>query len=91
MIIDINRTGEKISLFTKEPYVRAAFAVSDSYGFKRIEPMDIENFDSIEWQGIEFSRLMLKDNTVYKFVEWIGSYPNLTGIIIEKIGYLHKR
>ena len=91
MKIKINRTGNRVCLLRNEDttYSRAAFEICDSYGYRRIPVLDIENYDFIEWQGIEYNRLLEKDGVIYKFVGWVGKYP-FDGITIEEIGYLER-
>lgn len=92
MYAKINRTGEKINLFPKEnQFCRDAMAVAEENGYEHISVHAIDNFHDLPWKGIEFNRLLVKDNGLYWFVEWIGNYPFI-GIVIEKIGeaYLMK-
>jgi hypothetical protein len=91
MKIKINRTGNRVCLLRNDEtiYSRAAFEILESYGYRRIPVLDIENYDFIEWNGIEYNRLLEKDGVIYKFVEWAGEYP-FDGITIEEIGYLER-
>ena len=86
MMIEIQRTGRTINLISRlNPYCRDAFQVSDEHGYHRIPVLDIENYNEIQWDGIEFNRLLLKDGKVFRFNGWIGEYP-FGGIVIEEIG-----
>ena len=86
MVVSINRTGKQIHLFSRNnPNCRAVFEISDEYGYRHVHALEIENFDEINWHGIEFNGLLVKDNVLYKFVEWIGDFP-FDGITIEEIG-----
>lgn len=88
MEIIINRTGKTIELYPKEDrYKREALQISDEHGYRRIPVLDIENYNEIEWDGIEFNRLLFKDGILYRFNEWIGEYP-FYGIVIEEIGMI---
>lgn len=87
MFATINRTGNLINLPYKEKKRRyySAREVAEEYGYRFVPSTDIENTDIIQWKGIEFNRLLAKDNILYSFVRWIGEYP-FAGIIIEEIG-----
>lgn len=83
MKILIDRTGE---LLRFPANVKLSItAVLAGYGYHSINPLSIENFDEIEWDGIEFNRLFLSPYGVYRFNHWCGAYP-YTEIEIEKIG-----
>lgn len=90
MTVSINRTGREINLIpkTKQRY-GDAFQISDEYGYNHIPALDIENYNEVSWDGIEFNRLLTKDGLLYRFVRWIGEYP-FSGIIIEEIGTVSK-
>ena len=88
MIISINRENrEKLALLRNKEtkYTRAAFEIWECYGFKRVPVLDIENYNEIQWEGIEYNRLLERNGVVYRFVGWLGKYP-FDGIIVEKIG-----
>lgn len=90
MTVLINRTGRVIDLIPVENInCRDAFQVSDEHGYRCIPVLDIENYDEIRWDGIEFNRLLEKDGTLYRFNGWIGEYP-FGGITIEEIGTIKR-
>lgn len=91
MVATINRTGNRISLPYKNEKSRyySAGEVAEEYGYRFIPSTDIENSDIIQWKGPECNRLLVKDNILYSFIQWIGEYP-FTGIIIEEIGKIEK-
>ena len=84
MIASINRTGHTIWLHPPGDW-RHAFAVAEAEGYTVISVLDISNYQSIRWEGVEHSNLMVKDGVLYRFNEWNGVYP-FEGIIIEEIG-----
>lgn len=65
----------------------------DKFGFVHIDPLDIEDFEKIPWEGIEFNRLYYSKNNkgilpaVYRFNKWIGEYP-FDGVELQEIGYI---
>lgn len=86
MVVSINRTRHVIALIPIENInCRDAFQVSDEHGYSRVHVLDIENYNEIPWDGIEFNRLLEKDGVLYRFNGWIGEYP-FGGIYIEEIG-----
>lgn len=86
MIVEINRTRRIIDLATQNsPNCKDAFQVADEYGYHHISVLDIENYNKIPWEGIEFNRLLSKNGILYRFNGWIGDYP-FTGIRLEEIG-----
>lgn len=87
MTVNINRTGERLALLRNEDtkYTRAAYEIWETYGFRKIAVLDIENYNEVPWDGIEYNRLLQRDGVLYRFVEWLGRYP-YDGIIVEKIG-----
>lgn len=90
----IDRTGKKKELFPKEnQYCRDAMVIAEENGYRHISIHDIENanelYDDGRWEGIEFNRLLVKDDVLYKFVEWIGEYPFI-GIAVEEIGIIRR-
>lgn len=81
----IQRTGKITSLGgngKKDPFVSD---IAAQYGYRYINVLDLENYQSIVWEGIEFNRLYVKDGVLYRFNEWIGDYPYI-GILLEEIG-----
>lgn len=86
MIVEINRTGKRVNLLkTNKALCPFVTEIAKQYGYFNVSVLDIENYKSIEWDGIEFNRLLRKENTLYRFNNWIGEYP-FTGIEIEEIG-----
>lgn len=87
MTININRSGERLALLRNNntKNARGASEIAEEYGFKHINPLDIENFNEVSFVGIEFNRLLKKNEMLYVFVEWLGVYP-FDGIIVERIG-----
>ena len=83
MKVIINRTKEKLIL----PNDKEIFAdvVAHNHGFMRLQTSDIDNINDIQWEGIEFNRLFWKGNKVYRFNNWLGSYP-YNAIVLEEIG-----
>lgn len=81
----INRTKRKIQF----PSGNDVFvgSILEKQGYKHVNPLDIENYKGIEWEGIEFNRLYTKDGKLYRFNEWVGQYP-YKAIEIEEIGEL---
>lgn len=81
----INRTKRKIQFPSGNDV--SAGSILEKQGYKHVNPLDIENYKGIEWEGIEFNRLYLKDGKLYRFNEWGGQYP-YKAIEIEEIGSL---
>ena len=81
----INRTKRKIQ-FPSGNDVSAGSSL-EKQDYKHVNPLDIENYKGIEWEGIEFNRLYTKDGKLYRFNEWVGQYP-YKAIEIEEIGEL---
>lgn len=88
-----NRTNRKITLprTTETELTHAAEDIAAAHGFLKIDATDLKNKFEIHWQGIEFNRLFVRNESgkgiVCKFNEWTGDYP-FTGIELEEIGYL---
>ena len=85
MKVNIIRTGRKIQLPSGNDV--SVGSILEKHGYKHVNPLDIENYKDIEWQGIEFNRLYTKDGKLYRFNEWVGQYP-YKAIEIEEIGEL---
>ena len=85
MKVNIIRTGRKIQLPSGNDV--SAGSILEKHGYKHVNPLDIENYKDIEWQGIEFNRLYIKDGILHRFNEWVGQYP-YKAIEIEEIGEL---
>lgn len=81
----INRTKRKIQFPSGNDV--SAGSILEKHGYKHVNPLDIENYKGIEWEGIEFNRLYTKDGKLYRFNEWVGQYP-YKAIEIEEIGEL---
>ena len=82
----IQRTGKVIELHpvkTQNPV--AAFTVAEENGYRHLDALDIKNFGDIQWDGIEFNRLLEKGGKLYRFNGWLGIYP-YKDIEIEEIG-----
>lgn len=79
----INRTKRKIQFISGNDV--SAGSILEKQGYKYVNPLDIENYKGIEWEGIEFNRLYTKDGKLYRFNEWVGQYP-YKAIEIEEIG-----
>ena len=86
MKIAINRTGRKITLREKERTVDA-FEVIKSHGYERVSTLEIEGWNDISWEGIEFNRLFFKDGILFRFNNWLGEYP-YREVEIEEIGQI---
>lgn len=81
----INRTKRKIQIQSdRDVFVGS---ILEKHGYKHVNPLDIENYKGIEWEGIEFNRLYTKDGILYRFNNWVGEYP-YKAIEIEEIGKL---
>lgn len=92
MLIEINRTGKKLILertrdTKNEP---DALSIAEAYGYRKIDALDFENCLNVQWDGVEFNRLIVKDDVIYRFNEWVGKYPYYDGIEIEEIGIIVK-
>lgn len=83
MKVNIIRTGRKIQLPSGNDV--SVGSILEKHGYKHVNPLDIENYKDIEWQGIEFNRLYIKDGILHRFNEWVGQYP-YKEIDIEIIG-----
>ena len=83
MKVNIIRTGRKIQLPSGNDV--SVGSILEKQGYKHVNPLDIENYKGIEWEGIEFNRLYTKDGKLYRFNEWVGQYP-YEAIEIEEIG-----
>lgn len=81
----IQRTGKITSLGGNGKKNPAAFDIAKQYGYQPINVLDLENYQDIVWEGIEFNRLFTKDGILYRFNEWFGTYP-YDGILLEEIG-----
>lgn len=82
----IQRTGKVIDLHpvkTQNPV--GAFTVAEENGYRHLNALDIKNFGDIQWEGIEFNRLLEKGGKLYRFNCWLGCYP-YKDIEIEEIG-----
>ena len=82
----IQRTGKVIELHpvkTLNPV--AAFTVAEENGYRHLDALDIKNGADIQWEGIEFNRLLEKGGKLYRFNGWLGRYP-YKDIEIEEIG-----
>lgn len=86
MKVIINRT-QRIRVLRKLDGEYGAQDVANCYGFKKVDPYDIDDLDSILWEGIEFNRLFKKDGVIYRFNEWTGEYP-FDGIELQEIGFV---
>ena len=89
MNITINRT----SRFLELPKINNEIDVltlAEKYGFRWVHPFDIENFESISWEGLEFNRLYEKNGVIYRFNQWILTYP-YEGIELQEIGFISER
>lgn len=79
----INRNGNKIEL----PAINEGYVgdVCIRAGYKHLNVLDVVNYKDIKWEGIEFNRLYIKEGALYRFNNWIGTFP-WTSIEIEQIG-----
>lgn len=85
MKANIIRTKRKIQIQSdKDIFVGS---ILEKHGYKHVNPLDIENYKDIEWEGIEFNRLYTKDGKLYRFNNWVGQSP-YKAIEIEEIGEL---
>ncbi len=84
--VNIRRTGKVIELHpvkTQNPV--SAFTVAEENGYSHLDSLDIKNGGDIQWEGIEFNRLLEKGGKLYRFNGWLGRYP-YKDIEIEEIG-----
>lgn len=84
MLATIDRAGKRRELWSNKED-RSAEAVWERHGYTTINPLDIENYKEIKWEGIEFNRLLTKDGILYRFNGWVGCYP-YESCEIEEIG-----
>nr|WP_024835441.1 hypothetical protein [Clostridium sp. 12(A)] len=56
-------------------------------GYQKVDVLDIENYKDIQWEGIEFNRLFMKNNVLYRFNEWNVLYP-YKSLNIQEIGLI---
>ena len=83
MKVLINRNGNKIILDAKGTI--AVGEIMQRKGYLSINPLNIEAYKEIEWEGIEFNNLFAKDGVLYRFNNWLGTYP-YDRVEIEEIG-----
>ena len=90
MTVNIRRSGRKIVLSMPIPQTKVydAAVVWEANGYAAVNPLDIENRKEIQWEGIEFNRLVSKDRKLYRFNGWVGLYPH-SRIEIEEIGTIY--
>ena len=84
--VHIQRTGKVIELHpvkTQNPV--SAFTVAKENGYRHLDALDIKKVGDIQWEGIEFNRLLEKGGKLYRFNGWLGRYP-YKDIEIEEIG-----
>ena len=85
--VSISRTGKLVKLAPiEERNCKATDRIWEEHGYCHIPVLDIVNYAEIQWEGIEFNRLLAKDGVLYRFNNWIGEYPFSEGIEIEGIG-----
>lgn len=85
MKVKIDRNNRKIQFVSGAEF--SASKILNRKGFKSVNPLNIENYDDIAWDGNEFNRLFVKDGKLYRFNHWICRYP-YEAIEIEEIGYI---
>ena len=83
MKVLITRSGNKIIHDAKNEI--SVFSLMKKEGYQSVNPLDIEGYEQIKWEGIEFNNLFTKDNILYRFNNWLGTYP-YDRIEIEEIG-----
>lgn len=84
--VNIRRTGRVIELHpvkTQNPV--SAYTVAEENGYRHLDALDIKNVGDIQWEGIEFNRLLEKGGKLYRFNGWLWRYP-FNDIEIEEIG-----
>ena len=84
--VNIRRAGKVVELHpvkTQNPV--SAFTVAEENGYRHLDALDIKNGGDIQWEGIEFNRLLEKGGKLYRFNGWLGRYP-YKDIEIEEIG-----
>lgn len=86
MKANIIRTRRKIQIQSdRDVFVGS---ILEKCGYKHVNPLDIENYKDIQWEGIEFNRLYTKDGKLYRFNNWVGEQHPYKAIEIEEIGEL---
>lgn len=83
MKVLIIRSGNKIIHKAKKEI--SVFSIMKKEGYQHVSPLDIEGYEKIKWEGIEFNNLFTKDNILYRFNNWLGTHP-YDRIEIEEIG-----
>lgn len=83
--IKLQRDGIKTTFFSKAKTCDAVDVLKQN-GFARLNALDIDDWENIEWDGIEFNRLIIRggDNAVWRFNRWI----NQDCVEAEIIGYI---
>lgn len=82
--IEINRTHRKVQIASHGNV--SADSIMEENGYTLISVLDIVNYRQIQWEGIEFSHLYIKDGILYRFNYWTGEHYPYTGIEIEEVG-----
>ena len=85
MKVELNRAGRKIELCSKDQRFADAFEIIKENGYERVNALDVENWKDVQWEGIEFNRLFVKDGIFYRFNNWLGEYP-YKSVEVEEIG-----
>lgn len=82
--IEINRTHRKVQIASHGN--TSADIIMEENGYTLISVRDIVNYWEIQWEGIEFDHLYIKDGIFYRFNYWVGERYPYTGIEIEEVG-----
>lgn len=86
--VKINRTGKTVLIpIDSDSKNRShdGIEIARQNGYKRVDVLDIEKYQEINWSRAEYNRLVEKDGILYRFNNWIGFYP-FTGVELEEIG-----
>ena len=84
MKVRITRNSVKTTFYPKE---KTCFAddVLKQNGFVYVNVLEIEGYESIKWEGIEFNRLFARDGALWRFNEWIDNFKGVEAEIIGEI------
>lgn len=85
MEVKVLRNGRKIEYEVDKEI--SVFSVMEKENYEYINPLDIENYKKIKWEGIEFNNLFAKDGILYRFNKWLGTFP-YRSLEIEEIGII---
>ena len=65
-----------------------AFNIAERSGYKRLDPLDLENLECLNLLPTQVNSLLTDNNgNLYLFKQWYGKYP-YDGVEIERLGYV---